>query len=65
MESFFRTRKLMARRTSKKVAWRNNKLKKNFEQPCFRVAIPLYFARTIRDEFSLQLSESRNHLAAH
>ncbi|KAG6789991.1 hypothetical protein POTOM_006134 [Populus tomentosa] len=32
---------------------------------CFRVAIPLYFARTIRDEFSLQLSEARNHLAAH
>jgi hypothetical protein len=51
----------MAQRTSKEVAWRNNVLKKNFEQPCFHVAIPMYFARTIRDQFSLQLSEYRSY----
>ena len=51
----------MGQRTSEKVARRNNVLKKNFEQPCFHVAIPMYFARTIRDEFSLHLSESRSY----
>ena len=63
--SFSVPRKLMAQRTSKKVAWRNNVLKKNLEQPCFHVAIPMYFARAIRDEFSLQLSEYRSFLAAY
>ncbi|KAG6777289.1 hypothetical protein POTOM_017108 [Populus tomentosa] len=52
------------KRTSKEVARRNNVLKKDFEQPCFHVAIPMYFARAIRDEVSLQLSESRSYLAA-
>ncbi|KAJ6935908.1 hypothetical protein NC652_010829 [Populus alba x Populus x berolinensis] len=52
------------KRTSKEVARSNNVLKKDFEQPCFHVAIPMYFARAIRDEFSLQLSESRSYLAA-
>jgi len=55
----------MAQRTSKEVARRNNVLKKDFEQPCFHVAIPMYFAITIRDEFSSQLSESRSYLAAY